>query len=247
MATNGLSFSISLALVLYFYLFLFLFIFFSYSPSLSFSLASLYRETGFTLAVKSVPMSEIGMKTVAKEVYVCQKQRERNRELSPHLSFFSLFLCTSLYGLSFSLSPFLFRSNSRCVSMVWVCLFVSLTHSTSMHKTQIDILKRCKSPNVLSYYGTCQKLGEMWILMDYCAVGSVKGICLTVCSLFLSRFLARFFSRSVARFCLLSRFLSPFSVHIYIYIFLCLSLSHTRLALFPHHLSHSPLPSLPQI
>eukprot|EP01117_Protostelium_nocturnum_P007587 TRINITY_DN2718_c0_g1_i1.p1 TRINITY_DN2718_c0_g1~~TRINITY_DN2718_c0_g1_i1.p1 ORF type:complete len:567 (+),score=169.17 TRINITY_DN2718_c0_g1_i1:394-2094(+) len=39
---------------------------------------------------------------------------------------------------------------------------------------EVDVLKQCKSPNVLSYYGTCSTANEVWILMDYCAVGSVK-------------------------------------------------------------------------
>ena len=69
---------------------------------------------------------------------------------------------------------------------------------------EIEVLKKCKSPNVLSYYGACSKPNEVWvrkidgctcsvccvvlihfgsikILMDYCAVGSVKDmIMLTV-------------------------------------------------------------------
>jgi len=41
---------------------------------------------------------------------------------------------------------------------------------------EIEILKACKSPNILSYFGTCSKANEIWILVDYCAVGSVKDL-----------------------------------------------------------------------
>jgi len=41
---------------------------------------------------------------------------------------------------------------------------------------EVEVLKRCKSTNILSYYGTCSKPNEVWILMDYCAGGSVKDI-----------------------------------------------------------------------
>ncbi|PRP87191.1 hypothetical protein PROFUN_01453 [Planoprotostelium fungivorum] len=39
---------------------------------------------------------------------------------------------------------------------------------------EVEVLKQCKSPNVLSYFGTCITALEVWILMDFCAVGSVK-------------------------------------------------------------------------
>lgn len=39
---------------------------------------------------------------------------------------------------------------------------------------EVEILKRCRSPWVVSYYGTCIKGTEVWILMDYCGLGSIK-------------------------------------------------------------------------
>jgi hypothetical protein len=41
---------------------------------------------------------------------------------------------------------------------------------------EIEILKKCKNKNILSYYGTVVKDYEVWILADYCAVGSVKDL-----------------------------------------------------------------------
>jgi len=39
---------------------------------------------------------------------------------------------------------------------------------------EIEVLKKCKSPNILSYYGTVSTENELWILMDCCSVGSVR-------------------------------------------------------------------------
>jgi len=41
---------------------------------------------------------------------------------------------------------------------------------------EIDILKKCRSENVIAYYGTVLRENDTWILMDYCGVGSVKDV-----------------------------------------------------------------------
>lgn len=41
---------------------------------------------------------------------------------------------------------------------------------------EIQILKKCKHPNVVSYFGSCFKDNTLWILMDYCAVGSLSDL-----------------------------------------------------------------------
>lgn len=41
---------------------------------------------------------------------------------------------------------------------------------------EIEVLRKCKCPNVLSYYGSVTNEDSVWILMDYCAVGSVKDL-----------------------------------------------------------------------
>eukprot|EP01094_Clydonella_sp_ATCC50884_P021002 TRINITY_DN4500_c0_g1_i1.p1 TRINITY_DN4500_c0_g1~~TRINITY_DN4500_c0_g1_i1.p1 ORF type:complete len:582 (+),score=119.75 TRINITY_DN4500_c0_g1_i1:227-1972(+) len=41
-------------------------------------------------------------------------------------------------------------------------------------KKEIDILKQCRHPNIVSLYGCVQKGNELWIMMDYCSIGSVK-------------------------------------------------------------------------
>lgn len=41
---------------------------------------------------------------------------------------------------------------------------------------EIDILKKCRCGNVLSYYGSIAVKNEIWILMDLCSVGSIKDL-----------------------------------------------------------------------
>jgi len=38
------------------------------------------------------------------------------------------------------------------------------------------VLKKCKSPLVVAYYGSFLNNEEVWILMDYCQLGSVKDV-----------------------------------------------------------------------
>jgi len=41
---------------------------------------------------------------------------------------------------------------------------------------EVNVLKKCKNANILSYYGSVIKDNEVWILMDCCNVGSVKDL-----------------------------------------------------------------------
>jgi len=41
---------------------------------------------------------------------------------------------------------------------------------------EIQILKKCSSPNIVSYYGCFKNGREFWILMDYCAHGSLRDL-----------------------------------------------------------------------
>lgn len=44
-------------------------------------------------------------------------------------------------------------------------------------KKEIDILKKCRNSNVVSYYGTATtRENKLWILMDYMSVGSVRDL-----------------------------------------------------------------------
>ena len=41
---------------------------------------------------------------------------------------------------------------------------------------EIETLKTCSSPNIVQYYGSATKFGELWIIMEYCAGSSLSDI-----------------------------------------------------------------------
>ncbi|EGC30459.1 hypothetical protein DICPUDRAFT_90051 [Dictyostelium purpureum] len=41
---------------------------------------------------------------------------------------------------------------------------------------EIQILKKCNNPYVVSYFGSCRLKSKLWILMDYCALGSLNDV-----------------------------------------------------------------------
>eukprot|EP01091_Cochliopodium_minus_P011279 TRINITY_DN3154_c0_g1_i1.p1 TRINITY_DN3154_c0_g1~~TRINITY_DN3154_c0_g1_i1.p1 ORF type:complete len:675 (-),score=181.14 TRINITY_DN3154_c0_g1_i1:11-2035(-) len=41
---------------------------------------------------------------------------------------------------------------------------------------EIDILKQCKHTNIVTYYGTCTMNQNLWILMEFCKLGSVRDL-----------------------------------------------------------------------
>ena len=44
-------------------------------------------------------------------------------------------------------------------------------------KREIDILKQCSHPNIISYFGTCEaKDNTFWILMDLAELGSARDL-----------------------------------------------------------------------
>eukprot|EP01133_Synstelium_polycarpum_P016180 gene16180-19258_t len=47
---------------------------------------------------------------------------------------------------------------------------------TTMIEKEIEFLKRCKNPHICGYFGSCNPRKELWILMDYCGLGSISDI-----------------------------------------------------------------------
>eukprot|EP01132_Coremiostelium_polycephalum_P000679 gene679-840_t len=50
---------------------------------------------------------------------------------------------------------------------------IPIKESAEIEK-EITILKKCKSNSIVSYYGSCQQGDNLWILMEYCSLGSVR-------------------------------------------------------------------------
>eukprot|EP01117_Protostelium_nocturnum_P009447 TRINITY_DN3370_c0_g1_i2.p1 TRINITY_DN3370_c0_g1~~TRINITY_DN3370_c0_g1_i2.p1 ORF type:complete len:781 (+),score=334.70 TRINITY_DN3370_c0_g1_i2:79-2421(+) len=53
---------------------------------------------------------------------------------------------------------------------------MDITEGTEEITKEIEILKTCRSPSIVSYFGTCQSVAEkqLWILMDFCGGGSIR-------------------------------------------------------------------------
>lgn len=47
-------------------------------------------------------------------------------------------------------------------------------------RREIDILKKCKNKNIVQLYGCCIKDNYLWILMEYCGLGSVLDVINTI-------------------------------------------------------------------
>lgn len=58
--------------------------------------------------------------------------------------------------------------------MVIKTVEIEADDGTDSLKNEIEILKRCRHLNIVTYFGTCSYEGRLWVLMDYCAFGSVK-------------------------------------------------------------------------
>mmetsp|Transcript_22269 Transcript_22269/g.19112 ORF Transcript_22269/g.19112 Transcript_22269/m.19112 type:complete len:121 (+) Transcript_22269:74-436(+) len=43
-------------------------------------------------------------------------------------------------------------------------------------KREIKIMKECNSPYIVSYYGSFLKDAKLWLIMEYCAAGSVSDL-----------------------------------------------------------------------
>lgn len=83
------------------------------------------------------------------------------------LDFFS-FLCRS-YG---SVWKALHRSTARTVAVKRVPVDEDLGELIE----EINVMKECRSPYVVQYFGSYYKEPELWIVMEYCAGGSVMDI-----------------------------------------------------------------------
>ena len=43
-------------------------------------------------------------------------------------------------------------------------------------KKEIQILKRCKSPYIVQYFGSYMKDNDLWLILEYCNPGSVADL-----------------------------------------------------------------------
>lgn len=69
------------------------------------------------------------------------------------------------------------RAKHRDTGFELAIKILKLKEETSLSLQQeIDVLKILKSPQIVLYFGTCIVPGQLWILTQYCACGSIKDI-----------------------------------------------------------------------
>ncbi len=51
-----------------------------------------------------------------------------------------------------------------------------VTQEIQALKKEIEILKRCKSPYIVQYFGSYMKDNDLWLILEYCNPGSVADI-----------------------------------------------------------------------
>lgn len=68
------------------------------------------------------------------------------------------------------------KANHKASGFTLAIKIILNTNKTMQESIQkeVEVLKKCRSRAVVAYYGTCLKNNETWILMDYCAMGSLK-------------------------------------------------------------------------
>ena len=52
---------------------------------------------------------------------------------------------------------------------------------------EIAILRKCRSPYVVSYFGSYEKDGDLWIVMEFCSAGSVSDL-MSICDITLEEY-----------------------------------------------------------
>eukprot|EP01133_Synstelium_polycarpum_P014871 gene14871-17585_t len=65
------------------------------------------------------------------------------------------------------------KAANRDNNYVLAIKVIPLKDSSEIEK-EITILKKCKSSHIVSYFGSCHQNDNLWILMDYCSMGSIR-------------------------------------------------------------------------
>eukprot|EP01017_Pseudomicrothorax_dubius_P012797 TRINITY_DN15424_c0_g1_i2.p1 TRINITY_DN15424_c0_g1~~TRINITY_DN15424_c0_g1_i2.p1 ORF type:complete len:513 (-),score=63.97 TRINITY_DN15424_c0_g1_i2:110-1648(-) len=64
------------------------------------------------------------------------------------------------------------KSSSTAVA---IKIFPSSADLTSI-QLEVSIMKQCRSPSIVAFYGSYVKNGSLWLIMELCAVGSVQDL-----------------------------------------------------------------------
>lgn len=69
-----------------------------------------------------------------------------------------------------------FKARNEETSQLAAVKIVPVESDTGEVTREIDTLKQCSSPNIVQYFGSTTRDGELWILMEFCAGSSLADI-----------------------------------------------------------------------
>jgi len=70
-----------------------------------------------------------------------------------------------------------YQGRHRDTGFVLAIKILKLQESTAKTLQQeIDVLRKCHSPQIVSYFGTCRMPGQLWVLTELCRCGSLKDL-----------------------------------------------------------------------
>jgi serine/threonine protein kinase len=69
-----------------------------------------------------------------------------------------------------------FKAKSRAGEFPLAIKVVKVDMGIDEIKQEIDVLKKCNSEYIVNYFGSIPKQNYLWILMEFCDIGSVKDI-----------------------------------------------------------------------
>ncbi len=117
-----------------------------------------HRSSGMPLAIKSVSLSRTWWTLFYNICFVFFKN-------GCYCSLFLMWWC-GLFCASRSCCEFtlLFVRVCFCLLNVSLLNLLDAGDEQDMIKKEIDILKKCKHSNIVQFYGSCFKDGELWVL-----------------------------------------------------------------------------------
>ena len=74
------------------------------------------------------------------------------------------------------------RVYKACIEELLVAVkIVPVAQDTGEVTREIETLRRCQSPDIVQYYGSLQRGGELWIVMEFCVGSSLWCLHILTC------------------------------------------------------------------
>ena len=101
----------------------------------------------------------------------------QHKDMTRHAHLISrLLLVRAHHGWGCSSFGKVFKAQHQETAHLAAVKIVPVEQDTGEVAREIDTLKKCQSPNIVHYYGSATKDGELWIIMEFCAGSSLSDI-----------------------------------------------------------------------